>query len=98
MTTACKAFCKACPEKLSLHEYLCPSESYKYLVCGKGCELGVLFEDSTHIYFEWVSEEGKPVPYPAAIRYKRWAKHEVARLIGAGVWDVAGVPCASATV
>lgn len=60
---------------------------YKYFVTGKGCTLGVLFEDSINVYFEWLTEAGHPVPYEAKLRYKAWPKREFARLMRAGVWE-----------
>lgn len=81
------AFCRDCPIGLELCDRLDPEQRYKYYLCGKGCNLGVLFEDSVHVYFEWVTENGRFVDYPAAIRYKAWPKHEVARLMAKGVWE-----------
>lgn len=88
--SALREFFKACPEGLCLCEQPDPQQSYKYFVCGKGCTLGVLFEDSVNVYFEWLTEGGVPVTYEPAIRYKAWSKREVARLVAAGVWEVEG--------
>lgn len=86
---AFRAFKKAAPCGLCLSETPCPQQcSYKYFVEGKGCTLGVLFEDSVSIYFEWLTECGLPVEYPAEIRYKAWPKREFERLLRLGVWDV----------
>ena len=63
-------------------------EQYKYFVCGKGCTLGVLFEDSINIYFEWLTEDGTPVDYAPELRYKSWSKREFRRLLASGVWEV----------
>ena len=60
---------------------------YKYCLKGKGCTLGVLFESSTDVYFEWLTENGRPVEYRPELRYKSWSKHEVARLVHKGVWE-----------
>ena len=87
MSSFC-AFRKAAPCSLSLPECPCREEaSYKYLLQGKGCTLGVLFEDSVNVYFEWLTEEGRPVGYGPEIRYKARPKHVFARLIAAGVWQ-----------
>ena len=79
-------FIKAAPEGFRPRPTLAPDTSYKYFVHGKGCTLGVLFEDSVNVYFEWVLENERPVDYPPEIRYKAWPKHEFARLMVAGVW------------
>lgn len=63
-------------------------ERYKYFACGKGCTLGVLFEDSVNIYFEWLAENGTLVDYAPEIRYKAWPKREFERLLAAGIWEV----------
>lgn len=81
-------FRKACPVHLRLHEEPGQAQRYKYFLTGKGCTLGVLFEDSVNVYFEWLTEDGAMVTYRPEIRYKAWPKREVARLIAAGVWDV----------
>lgn len=60
---------------------------YKYCLEGKGCKLGILFETSTNVFFEWLTEEGCPVPYRPELRYKSWPKREVARLVKKGVWE-----------
>lgn len=86
---AFRAFKKAAPCGLCLPETPCPGKcSYKYFVEGKGCTLGVLFEDSVSIYFEWLTECGLPVEYAPEIRYKAWPKREFERLLRLGVWDV----------
>ena len=84
-------FEKACPVGFCLSEEPRPGQAYKYLVHGKGCVLGVLFEDSINIYFEWLKEDGRPVTYPPVIRYKAWSKQHFARLLNMGVWEVSGV-------
>ena len=81
-------FRKACPVGLCLEAQVSPTQRYKYFACGKGCKLGVLFEDSVNVYFEWVEEAGRPVPYGPGIRYKWWPKRELARLVSAGVYEV----------
>ena len=87
MSSFC-AFKKAAPCSLPLPERPCPGQAnYKYLLCGKGCTLGVLFEDSAHVYFEWLTEAGRPVGYGRDIRYKARPKRVLARLIAAGVWQ-----------
>ncbi len=83
-----RQFCKAAPEGMCLLRRRCPLQcSYKYYLCGKGCALGVLFEDSARVYFEWLTEEGRPANYPPEIRYKSWPKCELARLVRTGVWE-----------
>jgi hypothetical protein len=62
--------------------------TYKYFATGKGCTLGVLFEDSTSVYFEWLTEAERRVPYDDELRYKAWPKREFARLVRRGVWEV----------
>ena len=87
MSSFC-AFEKAAPCSLCLPERPRPAESsYKYLLCGKGCTLGVLFEDSANVYFEWLTEKGRSVAYGREIRYKARPKRVLARLIAAGVWQ-----------
>ncbi|MFW5972923.1 MAG: hypothetical protein ACOCTG_02940 [Bacteroidota bacterium] len=61
--------------------------AYRYYLSGKGCLLGVLFQDSTHIYFEWLTERDRPVRYSAEIRYEAWRRTDFARLVAAGVWE-----------
>ncbi|MEL6770183.1 MAG: hypothetical protein AAFP18_03885 [Bacteroidota bacterium] len=80
-------FCKACPASLTLTERPSAATSYKYLLCGKGCVLGVLFEDSVAVYFEWVTEDEAVVDYPPPVRYKSWPKSTVAGYIRRGVWE-----------
>lgn len=60
---------------------------YKYCLQGKGCTLGVLFETSTCVCFEWLTEEGQVVDYRPELRYKAWPKRMVARLVAEGWWD-----------
>lgn len=60
---------------------------YKYCLCGKGCTLGVLFETSTSVCFEWLTENGQLVDYRPELRYKAWPKREVARLVADGWWE-----------
>lgn len=60
---------------------------YRYCLEGKGCTLGVLFETSTSVFFEWLTEDGRVVDYRPELRYKAWPKREVARLISKGVWQ-----------
>lgn len=88
-----EAFVKAAPEGFQPRP--CPGNAtYKYFVEGKGCLLGVLFETSTHICFEWLAEDGTQVAYPAAIRYKAWPRHEFQSWLAMGVWEVTGQgPC-----
>ncbi len=85
-------FWKDGPAGFEPSERICPGTCYKYYLCGKGCTLGVLFEDSVHLYLEWLTEGGAYVSYPAALRYKAWPKHEVGRLVAQGVWDVSHAP------
>jgi hypothetical protein len=60
---------------------------YRYFVEGKGAVLGVLFQDSTHIYFEWLMQNGSVVRYRPAVRYKAWRRETFADLMAAGVWQ-----------
>lgn len=87
-------FVKAAPEGFRPSTHVEPATSYKYFVYGKGCTLGVLFEDSINVYFEWLMEDDQPVAYPPELRYKAWPKHEFARLMHLGVWQptCAGAP------
>ena len=88
-----EAFIKAAPEDFRLCQRAGRAQ-YKYFVEGKGCVLGVLFETSTHICFEWLTEDGAAVEYPAAIRYKAWPRHEFRRWLALGIWEVTGQgPC-----
>ena len=89
-------FKKACPVGLCLHEQPCADQTYKYYVCGKECCLGVLFEDSVNVYFEWLTEREQPVEYPPEIRYKAWPKREFSRLLAEGVWEVTSLAGAAA--
>jgi hypothetical protein len=83
-----QGFKKEAPARLALSERACcAQDDYKYCLCGKGCVLGVLFETSVDVHFEWLTEKGCPVPYGPEIRYKSWPKREVARLIQQGVWE-----------
>lgn len=87
-----RAFCKSAPAEMCLHEEACPERCrYKYLLKGKQCTLGVLFEDSVNVYFEWLTEAGRSVDYPPQIRYKFWSKREMTRLLHLGVWEVSSV-------
>jgi hypothetical protein len=80
-------FKKACPVGLCLRDQADLRQPYKYYACGKGCTLGVLFEDSLNVYFEWLAEGERVVDYPARLRYKFWPKREFARLLKEGVWE-----------
>lgn len=60
---------------------------YKYCLRGKGCTLGVLFETSTCVCFEWLTENGQTVDYRPELRYKAWPKREVVRLVSEGWWE-----------
>ncbi|MEF8796593.1 MAG: hypothetical protein V5A48_09075 [Salinivenus sp.] len=60
---------------------------YKYCLRGKGCTLGVLFETSTCVCFEWLEENGQAVDYRPELRYKAWPKREVTRLVAEGWWE-----------
>ena len=60
---------------------------YKYCLRGKGCTLGVLFETSTCVCFEWLTENGQVVSYRPELRYKAWPKRTVARLVEEGWWE-----------
>lgn len=82
-----KEFWKAAPEGFSFH--LLPGRGhYKYFLEGKGCRLGVLFEDTLNVYYERLIEEGEPVPYGPELRYRWIPKRELAQLILKGVWEV----------
>jgi len=81
-------FIKACPVGFSIFEQPRAGQSYKYYVSGKGCTLGVLFEDTLNVYFEWLTEDGVPVTYPPEIRYKWFKKCDFVRLLDLGVWEV----------
>jgi len=84
-----QAFVKAAPE--GFRPCSRPGQAgYKYFVRGKGCTLGVLFETSAYVCFEWLTEDGAMVDYAPDIRYKAWPKHEFGRLVRAGVWEVTG--------
>lgn len=84
-----QSFVKAAPE--GFRPCRRPGQSrYKYFVRGKGCTLGVLFETSVHVCFEWLTEDGAMVEYAPDIRYKAWPKREFERLVRAGVWEVTG--------
>ena len=88
MTESLTSFVKDAPVGFCLRERCDPARScYKYFVCGKGCTLGVLFEDSINIYFEWLSENGRRVDYGPELRYRSWPKREFARLLSTGVWE-----------
>ena len=62
-------------------------DQYKYCLRGKGCVLGVLFETSTCVCFEWLTENGQMVDYRPELRYKAWPKREVSRLVAEGWWE-----------
>lgn len=65
-----------------------PGQScYKYCLRGKGCTLGVLFETTTCVCFEWLTENGRTVEYRPGLRYKAWPKREVTRLVAEGWWE-----------
>lgn len=78
-------FQKACPVHLCLQDGA--PRRYKYFAEGKGCTLGILFEDSVNVYFEWLTEAGRPVAYGPEVRFKFWPKREFTRLMQAGVWE-----------
>jgi len=79
-------FKKAAPVDFHIHED--PGRGcYKYCLRGKGCTLGVLFETSTCVCFEWLTERGQAVDYRPELRYKAWPKREVARLVADGWWE-----------
>lgn len=78
---------KSAPEGMPFSESLSPTAEYKYYIEGKECVLGVLFEDSINVYFEWILEAGRPVAYGPEIRYKAWPKREFVRLMRMGVWN-----------
>ena len=82
-------FQKEAPVGFSFCERPCCG-TYKYCLKGKGCTLGVLFETSTDVFFEWLTEDGGTVPYRPELRYKAWPKREVARLVQRGVWEPTG--------
>lgn len=85
--TSLQAFVKAAP--VDFQPCTQPGRAcYKYFVHGKGCTLGVLFETSTAIHFEWLTERGEAVRYEPDIRYKAWRKCEFERLLREGVWEV----------
>ena len=82
------AFLKECPADFSVDPEPRSATSYKYYLRGKGATLGVLFENSTHLFFEWVLEEGRPVSYRPELRYKAWPKHRVADWLRSGLWEI----------
>ena len=79
-------FKKAAPAAFDVSDQPCCGR-YKYCLQGKGCILGVLFETSVDVCFEWLTENGHVVDYPPEIRYKAWPKREVQRLMAQGVWE-----------
>lgn len=81
-------FIKSSPVGFEISGQPRPDQSYKYFVSGKNCMLGVLFEDSVNVYFEWLTENGMPVTYPPEIRYKWFSKQDFSRLLRHGVWEV----------
>jgi hypothetical protein len=95
------AFCRSAPSDLCLNREA-GGHAYRYFLEGKGCVLGVLFHTSTHVAFEWIGEGGALVSYDAPTRYRMWTKHEVARLMRKGVYQVerearlSGYSCLSA--
>lgn len=80
-------FLKAAPAGFAFQERCTFGHDYKYFATGKGCLLGVLFEDSVSVYFEWLMEGGEPVAYGPQVRYRAWPKRDFARLMSAGVWE-----------
>ena len=92
MTDTLREFSKAAPVGFEFSEHCALSHDYKYFISGKGSTLGVLFEDSINIYFEWLMEDDELVPYPAHIRYKAWPKRDIARLMVAGIWEPRCMP------
>jgi hypothetical protein len=85
-----REFLQSAPAQFQFHSRPDPERSYKFFVRGKGCTLGILFETSVDIYFEWLYEDGQLVDYDPDIRYKAWPKHEFTRLVAAGVWEIVG--------
>jgi hypothetical protein len=79
-------FKKAAPTAFEVSDRPCCGR-YKYCLRGKGCTLGVLFETSVDVCFEWLTENGRVVDYPPEIRYKAWPKRMVQRLMAEGVWE-----------
>ena len=90
------AFHRAAPASFAFQP-LPFAHDYKYVLAGKGCTLGVIFEDSVNVYFEWLTENGTPVAYAPDSRYKFWPKHHVAQLVRCGWYEVEG-PALAATV
>lgn len=80
-----EAPCSFCPRQTCKPDAC----SYKYFVRGKGCTLGILFEDSVNVYFEWLTEGRRCVEYGPDLRYRFWPKREFARLMSEGVWEPA---------
>lgn len=85
-----REFLKSAPSDFQLRSRPDPEQPYKFFVRGKGCTLGICFETSVDIYFEWLYEDDQLVDYEPEIRYKSWPKHEFTRLVAAGVWDIVG--------
>jgi hypothetical protein len=83
-----REFKKEAPVGFEFNQRPCEN-CYKYCLKGKGCTLGVLFETSGRVFFEWIAEDGGVVDYAPRLRYKAWPKHEVARLVEGGVWEPA---------
>lgn len=81
-------FLKESPVGFSVDSEPRPETRYKYFLRGKGATLGVLFENSTHLFFEWLLQEGCTVSYRPELRYKAWPKHRVARQTREGVWEI----------
>lgn len=95
MSRSLKTFLREAPRSFCPQETCNPDECrYKYYACGKGCTLGILFEDSVNVYFEWLTEKGSRVEYGPHLRYRFWPKREFARLLSEGVWE----PVAQAAV
>lgn len=86
MSESASSFVKNAPVGFELNEQPFGHE-YQYYLTGKGCVLGVLFQDSTHVYFEWLLESGEPVSYRAGLRYKAWSKPHFQQLVSCGIWE-----------
>lgn len=83
-----EAFCKACPCTFCPRASLAPGTGHRYYLCGEGCVVGALFEDSVHVFVERIGEAGRLVREPAAQRYALWPKHEVAERLTRGGWEI----------
>lgn len=84
---ALQEFVKAAPIDFCPTDACRLGHAYKYYVHGKQCTLGVLFEDSVNVYFEWLMENGSLVAYGPEIRYRAWPKRDFARLMREGIWE-----------